>query len=71
MEKKGQSTKYKNNFDRENYDRISVNVAKGQREIIKAYAESHGESINAFIARAIREQMKRDQSATTNPADNY
>ena len=65
MEKKGQSTKYKNNFDRENYDRISVNVAKGQREIIKAYAESHGESINAFVARAIWEQMKRDQAQGT------
>lgn len=65
MEAKKQSTKYKNNFDRENYDRISVNVAKGQREKIKAHAESRNESINAFIARAIREQMKRDQDAAS------
>ena len=43
-----------------NLDRISIIVAKGDKDIIKAHAESRGESINKFIGRAIKEQMIRD-----------
>ena len=44
-----------------NYDEIKFRVPKGQREIIQAHAASRGESTNAFIFRAIREQMERDE----------
>ena len=39
------------------YDRIEVKVTKGKKEEIKSYAESCGESVNAFINRAIKEAM--------------
>jgi len=42
------------------YDRITVNVRKGQRAVIQAYAAAHGESVNGFIGRAMREAMERD-----------
>lgn len=42
-------------------DEIKFRVPKGQREIIQAHAASRGESTNAFIFRAIREQMERDE----------
>lgn len=70
MDSKKSNTKYKNDFDRENYDRIAVNVAKGQREVIKQHAESRNESTNAFISRAIREQIKRDLEADANIPQN-
>lgn len=42
-------------------DEIKFRVPKGQREVIQAHAASQGESTNAFIFRAIREQMERDE----------
>lgn len=45
--------KYNNDFNRENYDRISLMVAKGKKEIIQAKAKENNESVNAFINRAI------------------
>lgn len=41
-------------------DDIKLRVPKGQKDIIQAHAAAQGESTNAFIFRAIQEQMKRD-----------
>ena len=43
-------------------EQIQIRVEAGQKEVIKAYAESKGESVNAFILRAIREAMETDKS---------
>ena len=51
-----------NKYVRENYDRINVTFRKGEREAIKAYAEAHGESVNAFITRVIREAMEQESA---------
>ena len=37
----------------ERYDRIQLVVPKGKKDIIKAKADEQGESVNAFINRAI------------------
>lgn len=47
-------------YMKENYDEIKVRVEKGRKESIKAHAESCGESVNAFINRAITETIERD-----------
>lgn len=47
-------------WDAANLDRISLALPKGQKDVIKAHAESMGESVNGFIARAIENQMKQD-----------
>ncbi len=52
------------NYVKKNYDRIEVKVAKGEKDIIQAHAETRGESVNAFINRAIENQMERDNAAT-------
>lgn len=44
------------------YDRVNLTLPKGQKDTIKAHAESRGESVNAFITRAIMETMERDQA---------
>ena len=51
--------KYKNDFQKEKYDRIIVNVPKGQKVIIDAEAKKQGyKSLNAFVVEAINEKMK-------------
>ena len=50
-------------YMKENYDEIKVRVEKGQKEAIKAHAEVRGESVNAFVGRAIEETMQRDNAA--------
>lgn len=51
-------------YMKENYDEIKARIPKGQKEIIKTHAEVHGESLNAFINRAISETMERDNVAS-------
>lgn len=46
------------------YDEIKVRVSKGDKEKVRAHAESRGESLNGFINRAIDETMKRDAKKT-------
>jgi uncharacterized protein (DUF1778 family) len=52
---------YNNTFNLQAYDRINLTVPKGEKEVIKAHAESRGESVNGFIGRAISEQIQRDK----------
>ncbi len=53
-------TDYKNKWQSENCERISLVVKKGRKDEIKAHAESKGESLNGFINRAIDETVQRD-----------
>lgn len=41
-------------------DEIRIRMPKGRKEEIKAHAEGRGESVNAFINRAIDETMERE-----------
>ena len=56
------ATAYKNQWQKENVDRVNLVMAKGRKEIIKAHADSKGESVNGFINRAITEAMERDNA---------
>ena len=48
-------------YDQEKIDRIAMRVPRGKREIIQAHAQEQGESINAFLNRAVNETMERDR----------
>jgi hypothetical protein len=48
------------NWDSKNLDRLSIALPKGSKEALKAHAESQGESVNAFIKRAIMEVTEMD-----------
>lgn len=50
-----------NKYIEKAYDRINLTVPKGDKEKLKAHALEQGESVNAFINRAIEETMKRDR----------
>lgn len=45
------------------YDLIQFHVPKGEREKIKAHADSMGESMNEFIRRAIAQTIDCDSRA--------
>ncbi len=49
-----------NKYVKANYDRVNVTFPKGKKDIVKAHAEGRGESVNAFINRAVDEAMERD-----------
>ena len=48
-------------WDAANLDRVSLVMPKGHKDIIKAHANSRGESVNAFMLRAVQETMARDK----------
>ena len=50
-------------YMKENYDVYQIRMPKGQKEAIKAHAETRGESVNGFVNRAISETMERDKEA--------
>ena len=52
-------------YMRANYDELKVRTAKGKKSLIQSHADSHGESVNAFINRAIDETMQRDDEANS------
>lgn len=57
------ATKYKNNFQKEKYDRIIVNVPKGQKKVIDDYAKKNGyKSLNSFVVNAINEKIEREEN---------
>lgn len=64
-EKPFDKTAYKNKFIAENYDRINLTVPKGTKNIIQEHVSRRGESVNAFINRAITETMELDKTKST------
>ena len=52
-------------YVKKNYDRIELVVKpKGKKDDLKAHAARMGESLNAFINRAIDEAVERDNKNT-------
>lgn len=47
-------------YNAANYDRVELRLDKGKKEVVRAYAESRGESLNAFVNRAIDKVMMED-----------
>ncbi|MDE6763969.1 MAG: antitoxin [Oscillospiraceae bacterium] len=43
-----------------NYDEIKIRVYKGKKSELQAAAEKQGDSLNAYIKKAVREQYKKD-----------
>lgn len=55
-------SKYINDFIKETYDTIKVQVPKGQKEIIKEHAKSKGyKSVNEYMKALIESDMKAEE----------
>ncbi|MBR5792381.1 MAG: antitoxin [Ruminiclostridium sp.] len=55
------SSAVKDKWNAKTYDEIKIRVPKGEKENVQAHASSRGESVNAFINRAINNQIERDK----------
>lgn len=44
----------------EKLDEVKFRVPKGEKAVIQQHAARQGESVNGFIARAVKETMERD-----------
>ena len=51
-----------NKYMRENYDRVNLTMPKGKKDAIQIHAAQCGESVTAFINRAIDETMEREDA---------
>ena len=51
-----------NKYMRENYDRVNLTMPKGKKDAAQIHAAQRGESVTAFINRAIDETMERDDA---------
>lgn len=57
------STASKNKWNAQNYDQLRVVVKKGKKEEYKAYAQSKGMSLNAYIIGLIEADIKKEQGS--------
>ena len=54
------STDVKRRYNEKAYDRVSLTLYKGGKDIFNEHAKKHGESLNSFIQRAMRQTMMQD-----------
>ena len=47
-------------WDKKAYDKVLLRLPKGKKDIIQNHTAKHGQSLNAFIVRAIDEAMQND-----------
>ena len=64
MSEKKRKAKWQNDYIAKAYDRVNLIVPKGDKDKIKAHADSMEESVNGFINRAIEEAMIRDNAVS-------
>lgn len=52
------STKYKNDFAKEKYDRLNIQVPKGQKAVIEEHWRAKGyKSLNSYVNDLIKKDM--------------
>ena len=49
---------YQNKYNKDNYDRITIMVPKGNKDVLQAYAKQLNLSLNAYINKLLEEKMK-------------
>lgn len=45
-------------YTKAHYDELKIRVPKGERDIIKECADSVGETLNGFVAKAISDRIR-------------
>ena len=47
-------------YENKNYDKFLVRVPKGKKQAIEDIAKAQGESINGYVKKALKGQIKQD-----------
>ena len=54
-----------NKYNAKAYDRVSLMLPKGKKEVVREYAESKGLSLNGYINKLIIDDMNAGQAEPT------
>ena len=49
-------------YKKSHYDRLEMQVPKGEKEIITEHATEYDGTLNKFLNRAVKEAMERDKN---------
>ena len=49
-------------YNKKTYDRINIIVKKGQRQVIKDFAEKQGKSLNRFICDLVDAELNKSKT---------
>lgn len=61
-----QTSEYKNNFIKNNYDRINIPFKKGTKDILNKHIKEYGyKSVSFFVNEAVQEKIARDLENNT------
>ena len=52
-------------YQQEKLEDVKFRVRKGEKQVIQEHAQQQGESVNAFLTRAVRDTMERDNAKET------
>lgn len=63
-EQKKRQIAYINQYNRENYDRYTVMLPKGTKQIYREFAESQGHTLNGFINSLLESALKEADEKT-------
>ena len=55
-----------NKYIQKNYDRINLTLPRGKKAELQEHAQANGESVNAFIARAIEKTLMEEKNNPQN-----
>ena len=58
-EQKRRHQQYMNQYNRENYDRYTVMLPKGTKQIYREFAESRGHTLNGLINALLDAELKK------------
>ncbi|MDR1599622.1 MAG: hypothetical protein LBS11_07100 [Oscillospiraceae bacterium] len=64
-----QRREYVRDYNRRNYDRLSLIIPKGQRLLIDRAAANAGESLNAYLIRSLLDKLGLDAWPELGEAD--
>ena len=53
-------TKAKNKYNAKAYDRVNLTVLKGTKDVVNEIAINQGQSLNGYIKKAVKAQIKAD-----------
>ena len=59
---KSAENKYKNDYTRMMYDRLSFIAGKEEGQMIRDSAAAVGQSVSAYILQAVRERMEKERA---------
>ncbi len=54
-------TRASNKYNAKAYDRLAIQVKKGRKADIQAAAAKQGESLNAYVVKAVEQRMEAEQ----------